>query len=153
MWSESHWVMSGSSLPHGLQSPWNPPGQNTGVGSLSPSPGDLPNPGIEPRPPTLQADSLPAEPTGKPKNTGVGSLSLLQPLCLTQESNPCLLHCRQIFWATMDFLYKNKRKHKLSLLEIWNPLPKPSQKVLEMFPYLKKKLAPSHPVYAVSPRL
>ena len=28
--------------------------------------------------PTLQADSLPAEPRGKPKNTGVGSLSLLQ---------------------------------------------------------------------------
>ena len=27
---------------------------------------------------TLQADSLPAEPQGKPKNTGVGSLSLLQ---------------------------------------------------------------------------
>ena len=38
---------------------------------------DLPNPGIEPRSPTLQADSLPAEPQGKPKNTGVGSLSLL----------------------------------------------------------------------------
>ena len=41
-----------------------------------PSPGDLPNPGIEPRCPTLQADSLPAEPPGKPKNTGAGSLSL-----------------------------------------------------------------------------
>ena len=31
-------------------------------GSPFPSPGDLPNPGIEPRSPTLQADSLPAEP-------------------------------------------------------------------------------------------
>ena len=30
------------------------------------SPGDLPNPGIKPRSPTLQADSLPAEPQGKP---------------------------------------------------------------------------------------
>ena len=30
-----------------------------------PSPGDLPNPGIEPRSPVLQADSLPAEPQGK----------------------------------------------------------------------------------------
>ena len=39
---------------------------------------DLPNPGIEPRSPTLQADSLPAESQGKPVNTGVGSLSLLQ---------------------------------------------------------------------------
>ena len=32
----------------------------------------------KPRSPTLQADSLPAEPQGKPKNTGVGSLCLLQ---------------------------------------------------------------------------
>ena len=33
---------------------------------------------MEPRSPTLQADSLLSEPVGKPKNTGVGSLSLLQ---------------------------------------------------------------------------
>ena len=58
--------------------------------------GDLPNPGIEPRSPALQADSLPAEPQGKPKNTGVGSLSLLQRIFLTQESNWGLLHCSQI---------------------------------------------------------
>ena len=32
-----------------------------------PSPEDLPNPGIEPRFPALQADSLPAQPQGKPK--------------------------------------------------------------------------------------
>ena len=43
-----------------------------------PPPGDLPNPGMEPRSPKLQADSLPAEPPGKPQNTGVVSLSLLQ---------------------------------------------------------------------------
>ena len=41
-------------------------------------PGNLPNPGIEPRSPTLQADSLPSKPPGRPPNTGVGSLSLLQ---------------------------------------------------------------------------
>ena len=39
-----------------------------------PPPGDLLNSGIEPRSPTLQADSLLSEPLGKPKNTGVGSL-------------------------------------------------------------------------------
>ena len=43
-----------------------------------PSPGNLPIPGIKPRSPALQVDSLPAEPPGKPKNTGVGSPSLLQ---------------------------------------------------------------------------
>ena len=52
-----------------------------------PSPGDLPNPEIKPRSPTLQADSSPTELQGKPKNTGVGSQSLLQRIFLTQESN------------------------------------------------------------------
>ena len=33
-----------------------------------PSPGDLPNPGIKPRSPALQVDSLPAEPQGNPRN-------------------------------------------------------------------------------------
>ena len=56
-------------------------------GELFPSPGDLPNPGIEPRSPALQADSLPTEPPGKPQNPGVGSLSLLQGIFPTQESN------------------------------------------------------------------
>ena len=90
--------------PYGVCSPWNSPGQNTGVGSCSllqgifptqgsnpgpphcrqilyqlshqgrprilewypiPSPGELPNPEIEPRSPTLQADSFPAEVPGK----------------------------------------------------------------------------------------
>ena len=32
-----------------------------------PSPGDLPDPGIEPRSPTLEADALTSEPPGKPK--------------------------------------------------------------------------------------
>ena len=35
-----------------------------------PSPGALPNPGIELRSPALQVDSLPAEPPGKPINVG-----------------------------------------------------------------------------------
>ena len=59
---------------------------------------DLPNPGIEPRSPTLQADSLPSEPSWTPKNIGVGSLSLLQQIFPTQELNQGLLHCRQILY-------------------------------------------------------
>ena len=38
-------------------------------GLLFPSTGDLPNPGIKPRSPTLQENSLMTEPPGKPKNT------------------------------------------------------------------------------------
>ena len=40
-WSENRSVLSDSLQPHGLYSPWNSLGQNTGVGST--------NPGIEPR--------------------------------------------------------------------------------------------------------
>ena len=55
-------------------------------------------PRIEPRSSTLQVDSLPSEPPGMPKNTGVGSLSLLQQIFPTQESNQGYLHCRWIFY-------------------------------------------------------
>ena len=56
------------------------------------------NSGIKPRPPALQAYSLPAEPLGKPRNTGVGSLSLLQGIFLAQELNRGLLHFRWILY-------------------------------------------------------
>jgi len=58
--------------------PWGFSRQEYWSGLPCPTPGDLPNPGIQPRSPALQVDSLPAEPLGKPKNTEVGSLSLLQ---------------------------------------------------------------------------
>ena len=38
-------------------------------GKLFPSPGNLPNLGIKPRSPALEADSLPTEPPGKPPVT------------------------------------------------------------------------------------
>ena len=102
--SESCSVLSYFLRPRGLYSLWNSPDQNIGVGScfllqlMFPSPGDLPNPEIEPRSPILQVDSLPAEPQGKPKNTGVGSLSLLQEIFPTQKLNPGLPRCRQILY-------------------------------------------------------
>ena len=46
---------------------------------------DIPDPGIKVGSPALQANSLPAEPQGKSKNTRVGSLSLLQQIFRTQE--------------------------------------------------------------------
>ena len=62
----SHSVMSDFLQPHGLQSPrlLCPQGlsrQEYWSGLPCLSPGDLPNPGIEPGSPALQADSLPAE--------------------------------------------------------------------------------------------
>ena len=80
------------------------------------SPGDLPNPGIEPRCPTLQVYSLPAEPQGKPKNTGVGSLSLFQWIPdpgIEQGS----LHCRQILYQ-LSYQGSLKVHNKCDVLEL-----------------------------------
>jgi len=74
-----------------------------------PSPGTLPNPGVEPRSPSLQADSLTAEPPGKPKNTGVGSLSILQGIFPTQELNGGLLHCRRILYQLSYQIQRNPK--------------------------------------------
>ena len=78
----------GSSVPRGFsrQEYWS--------GLPYPPPGDLSNPGIKPRSPALQMESLLSEPPGKPKNTGVDSLSLLQGIFPTQELNRGLLHYR-----------------------------------------------------------
>ena len=42
-----------------------------------PFPGDLPDPGIKPRSPTLQVDSLPSEPPGKPRGGGWARVGFL----------------------------------------------------------------------------
>ena len=75
-------VMSKSLWPHGLQPtrllcPWGFSRQEHWSGLPCPPPGNLPNPGIKPSSPILHLDYLPSEPPGKPKHTGVGSLSLL----------------------------------------------------------------------------
>ena len=80
--SESEVAQSGPSLrPHGLQPtrllrPWDSPGKTTGVG----------------------CHCLLPEPQVKPKNSGVGSLSLPQGISPVQGSNPGLPHCRRILY-------------------------------------------------------
>ena len=64
-------IMSDSLEPHGLQPsrllcPWGFSKQEYWSGLPCPPPGDLLNPGIEPRSPTLQADSLQSESQGSP---------------------------------------------------------------------------------------
>ena len=55
----------------------------------------------------IQADSLLAEPQGKPKNTGVSSLSLLQWIFPTQKLNWSLLHCT---WTLYQLNYQGSPK-------------------------------------------
>ena len=51
--------------PGRLLHPWDSPGKNTGVGCHSLLQGNLPDPGIEPGSPALQAEPLPSELPGK----------------------------------------------------------------------------------------
>ena len=105
-------------------------------GQPFPSPGDLPNPGIEPWYPSLQVDSLPAEPQGKSKKTGLGCLSLFQGIFLTQELNWGLLHCRQILYqlsyegsplgSKMTFYSKLQRAMSQYFLAFGSDLSTPS---------------------------
>ena len=60
---------------------------------------------FQPRSPTLQEDSLPSEPSVKPKNTGVGSLSLLQGIFLIQELN---LGCFLSYLAKIKWWFRRK---------------------------------------------
>ena len=99
----SHSEMSDYLQSHGLQParllyPQRLSRQEYRSGLPCPPPGDLPNPRIEPRSPTFQANYLLSEPLGKPKNTGVAGLSLIQGIFQTQESNWGLLHCRRILY-------------------------------------------------------
>ena len=72
----------------------------------------------------LQTDPLPSEPPGKPKNTVVSSLSLLQQIFLTQESNWGLLYCRQIIcqrsYQGIPWWPNWKKKKKKEKVWAWN---------------------------------
>ena len=63
-----------------------------------PSPGDLPNPGIEPRSPAFQADTLTSEPPGKPNP--------LQWSCLEGPMD------REVWWAAVHGVPKNRTQLK-----------------------------------------
>ena len=111
--------MSNSLQSHRLYSPWNSPGQNTGLSSLSLLQGIFPTQELNPgwarltsqRPlPGCESESRSVvsnflQPNGlyspwdsPGQNTGVGNLSLFQGISPTQGSNPGLLHCRRILY-------------------------------------------------------
>ena len=83
-----------------------------------PSTGDLPYPGIEPVSPTLQADALPSEPPGKPKNVSTyllisaaaaKSLQSCSTLCDPIDGSPPgshvpgILQARTLEWVAISF--------------------------------------------------
>ena len=99
--SENCLVVSSCLRPHGLYSPWNSPGQNTGVGNLSFLQGLFPDPEIEPGSPALQADSLLSEPPGKQEMKVVQlCLTLCDPMDYTAHG---ILQARILEWVAFSF--------------------------------------------------
>ena len=93
-------------------------------------------PEIEPRSPTVQANFLPSESPGKPKYTGVGSLTFLQGIFLTQESNQRHLHYGQILYHLSyqrspashylfihGSIYMSMEASKVASIHSWKLLP------------------------------
>ena len=75
-----------------------------------PSPGDLPDPGIKPRPPALQADSLPAEPQGKRITIYQLQMKLLSRVrffvtlwTVAHQAPPSMGFSRQEYWSELPF--------------------------------------------------
>ena len=85
-----------------------------------PSPGDLPNPGIEPEPPPLQADALPSEPPGKPESYGVSQLYRRQQTIF--QSCCAILHCHQQRIKVLDAPYFCQYSMLSALLILTIPL-------------------------------
>ena len=94
-------VASNSLQPHGLYSPWNSPGQNTGVGSRSLLQGIFPTQGLN-LGLALRADSLPAEPQGKLVDMLMVRLNYLIIWKLIGSSIYVLKYIKRIL-RTMDF--------------------------------------------------
>ena len=80
-----------------LYSPWNSPGQNTGVDSLSLFQGIFPTQGLNPGLTNYRWILYQLSHKGSPRILEC-SLSLLQQIFLTQESNHSLLHYRQVLY-------------------------------------------------------
>ena len=120
------------------------------------SPGDLPNPGIEPRSPALKMDNLPAEPPGKPKN--IGKQDVHGPDCsfLIPKFRRKTLVVFFILWVKLDFIVlikstitaeerkKKKKKRKKSKRNCWT-----SQNIRIVYIFLESLLSASFPLLGV----
>ena len=84
-----------------------------------PSPGDLPNPGIESRSPPLQADSLPAEPQGKPMTN---LESVLKSRDITLSTKVCIVKAMVfpiVLYGCKSWTIKKIEHWRIDAFEVW----------------------------------
>ena len=128
------------------------------MGSFFPSPGDLPNPGMEPRSPALQADSLPAGPQGKPPNLKVPKINellkekwklVVRSCLILSDPTDCnlpgfsvyrILHARILEWVAISSSRGSSQPRDITLVSciagrFFSHQGSPS----ELYPTLKRK--------------
>ena len=111
--SESRSVMSNSLRPHGLYSPWNSPGQNTGVGSLSLLQGIFPTQGSNPGLPHCRRILYQLSHKGSPRRLEWVSHPFSSGSSQPRELNQGHLYCRQILYQLSyegSLLFLNDRE-------------------------------------------
>ena len=90
-----------------------------------PSPGDLPDPGIELRSPALQADASPSEPEGLTQNTRAVKQKIMtarDPKALSERSSWDHLRLRtQVYWLPAAAVTKNCKLGCLKQQKVWKP--------------------------------
>ena len=117
----SHSVMSNSLWPDGLLAYHAPPSvgfsrQEYWSGLSFPSPGDLPNPGIKPGSPTLQADALPSE----PPMTNLDSI--FKSRYITFPTKVCLVKAMVfpvVIYGCESWTVKKAKCQRIDAFELW----------------------------------
>ena len=97
-----------------------------------PSPGDLPNPGNEPRPPALQADCLPTELLRPGKISVIGNSFRTPPraLCSWNQRTPIFTDCKEL--CTLS----GREKHQPYFVNLFSNLSVKSQTSFQVLPSL-----------------
>ena len=118
--SESGLVQSDSLQPHELYSPWNSPGQNTGVSSHALLRRIFPTQGLNPGLLHCKWILLPAEPEGKPSIYQITTWPCNPtPVNIAREKHAPNDTCTPMFTAALFTIGKTWKRPKYPSIESW----------------------------------
>ena len=88
-------------------------------GLPSPSPGDRPNPGIEPQSPALQAEPLPTEPPGKPRNPYLKGQQQCGPYELSKKQTKVSFQDKSPLWEYNAEQGRDSKGNSQIQIKLW----------------------------------
>ena len=153
--------MSDSLQPHGLYSPWNSPGQNTGVGRHSLLHGILPTQGLNLGLPHCRWILYQLSHQGSPRILEWVAYPFLQQIFPTQEWNQGLLHCRWILYqlsyqGSPPFLINSHKYNQspmtgMSISYLFTPKSPSNLARLHLRWKPRSPFSPNHPISSLPP--